>query len=220
MTAKIPLPNKIYKKAMKRSVIHSFIIFSFIISIFMLSLSFSSCGDLPSEEDVIAAAKELIPKSVVLNEIYFGKGLPYKETAGDSIMYATVSDDAPYKTEEELREATLETFTENYSESIFSVYLKGYSADGSNEVIYARYVQYEDRLTVNTKASPMTDGERTYDLDSVTVKKIKSSSAVVAVDSFYNGNADVEVEITLKLVEIKDENGNTSEVWRIDSPTY
>lgn len=184
------------------------------------SMIFTSCGELPTEEDVISAAKSLIPESVVLNGIYFGEGLPHEETAGASIMYATVSADAPYRTEDELRAATLDVFTENYANSLFTMYLAGYSDEGTGDVIYPRYVQYEDRLTVNVKVTPMIEDLRTYDLESIEVTGIKKTSAVVSVDSICDGEPSVTVEITLRLVSFKDEEGNVTQEWRIDSPTY
>lgn len=177
-------------------------------------LCLTSCVKKLTDEEALAVAGELVTASLELNEVYYGKGLPYSDEDDEAVMYAPVTDEAKYITEAELREATLAVFTENYATSVFSMYLTGYS-DEDGGVIYARYVDNGERLTVNLQSEPLVAHTRTYDLDSAEIVKLKRKMIIVAYDTFVDGEPDVRVEVTLRLVET--ENGS---VWRIDSPTY
>ncbi len=180
-----------------------------------LSMLFlTSCVEKLTQEEAIAVANELVSASVELNEIYYGEGLPYSTENSMAVVYAPVTDEAKYITEAELRKATLSVFTENYSNSIFAMYLTGYSDDDGG-VIYARYVDNGERLTVNIQAEPLVEKTRTYDLDSAEIVKLKRKKIVVSYDTFIDGEPDVKVEVTLVLSET-----DSGMVWRIDSPTY
>ena len=187
----------------------------FLILILILSmLCLPSCVKKLTDEEALAVAGELVTASIELNEIYYGKGLPYADDDDAAVMYAPVTDEAKYITEAELREATLSVFTENYATSVFTMYLTGYS-DDEGGVIYARYVDNGERLTVNLQSEPLVEHTRTYDLDSAQIIKLRRKMIVVSYDTLVDGKPDVKVEVTIRLVET--ENGN---VWRIDSPTY
>lgn len=183
-----------------------------ILALSMLCLS--SCVEKLTQEEAIAVANELVSASIDLNEIYYGEGLPYSTENSMAVVYAPVTDEAKYLTEAELKEATLSVFTENYSNSIFAMYLTGYSDDDGG-VIYARYVDNGERLTVNVQAEPLVEKTRTYDLDSAEIVKLKRKKIVVSYDTFVDGVADVRVEVTLVLSDTE-----SGMVWRIDSPTY
>lgn len=188
---------------------------SFIILVLALSLlCLSSCVEKLTQEEAIAVANELVSASIELNEIYYGEGLPYSTEDSMAVIYAPVTDEAKYLTEAELKEATLSVFTENYANSIFAMYLTGYSDDDGG-IIYARYVDNGERLTINVNSEPLVENTRTYDYDSVEIVKLRRKKIVVSYDTFVNGVADVKVEVTLVLSDTE-----SGTVWRIDSPTY
>ncbi len=188
-----------------------------IILILLVSvLCLPSCVKKLTEEEAIATANALVEASIPLNEIYYGKGLPYDKSADDkALLYAPVTDLAAYLTEGELREATLKVFTEEYAESIFTMFLTGYSDEETGGVIYARYVDNGERLTVNLGAEPLVEKERTYDLSSAEIVKLKRKMITVSYNTLVDGKEDIKVEVTLRLCETE-----TGNVWRIDSPTY
>lgn len=184
----------------------------------LLILTFSSCAEPPTEEEAKSIAEALIKSSYELNRIYYGEGLPHVEPEANSI-YADVTDDAAYLTEDELREATLAVYTELYADSIFRMYLSGYSDEDTGSVIYPRYVESEDRLTVNLNIEPLISGERTYDFGSAVIKKCKAKMIVIEYDTYVDGEPDIKVEVTLRPQKIERDDYTVTE-WRIDSPTY
>ncbi len=180
------------------------------------SVCFTSCGEKLSEDEALATAEALIKASLPLNEIYYGEGLPYDKEADDkAVMYAPVTDGAAYITETELREATLEVFTEQYASSVFAMFLTGYSDDETGGVIYARYVDNGERLTVNLSAEPLVEKARSYDFSTAKIVKLKAKEIVIEYETLVDGEKDIAVEVTLKL-----DKRDGGDVWRIDSPTY
>lgn len=176
---------------------------------------------------------ELLTRSAELNVIYFGTGLPLAEDAEaaeefyaafdydiESINYHPVSSDAPYQNETELREATLEVFTEDYSEYLFSRAFTGISetfTDDSTEtsrvesVVYAMYIETDGVLTVrlDLDEEAMELG-REYDTANMEILRCRDDYVLVKVPTTMNGEP---LDIELKLV-------NTADGWRLDSPTY
>ena len=193
-----------------------------------------SCGGgmKVDEEELRAALGELIEKSEELNVIYFGEGLPMTEDAAvleefyssfdtdiKSINYQPVDSECGYTNETELREATLDVFTENYSEYLFERAFSGISAvydEGTEDqytatAVYAMYIEENGILTarIDIAESAMELG-RKYDLDGMEIVRVKENYVVVSIPSEMNGKAlDVELKVVMT------ENG-----WRLDSPTY
>lgn len=181
----------------------------------VLPISFVSCAAAPTEDEAIEIIESLLPRTYLLNEIYFGKGMDYIDD-GSVGRYMPVSDDSPYLTEEELRTATEAVFSSDYSEAIFDIYLTGYSDDDTGSIIYARYYEYGDRLYIDTEAEVLVSSERTYDLESVEITSLSSRFIVFTAQSYLDGVADEVIEITI--TSEKDDDGET--VWRVNSATY
>lgn len=177
------------------------------------------CGGLP-EDEAADVVRELITASYELNEIYFGDGLPAiaDSDEGYAGIYSDVTDDAVYKTEAELRDATLAVFSENYSGVLFETFLTGYS-DGEGGAVFARYIEDGERLTKRTKYDQLVDSVRTYDLDNITIKRSTGKKIVAVLQSYIDGKADAEVTVTICLEQRKSDDGTVS-LWRLDSPTY
>lgn len=181
----------------------------------VLPISFVSCAAAPTEDEAIEIIENLLPRTYLLNEIYFGVGMDYIDDGSEG-RYMPVSDDSPYLTEEELRTATEAVFSSDYSEAIFDIYLTGYSDDDTGSIIYARYYEYGDRLYIDTEAEVLVSSERTYDLESVEITSISSRFIVFTAQSYLDGTADEVIEITI--TSEKSDDGET--IWRINSATY
>ncbi|MCD7776433.1 MAG: hypothetical protein LUH54_03565 [Firmicutes bacterium] len=180
----------------------------------VISVSAASCAAAPTEEEALEIIGELLPKTYLLNDIYFGVGVSYTDD-GSSYRYMPVTDDSPYLTEAELREATEAVFSSDYAESIFDIYLSGYSDEGTGSVIYARYIENEDRLWIDTYAEGLVTSTRTYDLDTVEITSLTSRFIIFTAQSYLDGTADEVIEIT-----ITSETTDDGSVWRINSATY
>ena len=214
---------------MKKIVSFS-LIFALLCSFFLVS-----CKDeiIYDEAEIKAALEELLPKSFELNVVYFGEGLPISDDREqiekfydsfdsdiEQINYHPVSEDCPYQTEAQLREATLAVYTEDYAEYLFQRAFAGISGqlqniDGetvTHNAMYAMYIEMNGVLTVRLdladEAIPLG---REYAIDEMTVKQQKNGVVVVEMPTYINGGLDLYVEVRL----IKTQNG-----WRLDSPTY
>ena len=199
-----------------------------------MAIALCACGgDKYTTDEVKAALEELLPKSYEMNVIYFGEGLPISEDKDvieefyqgfesdiEMINYHPVSSDCPYQNETELRDATLEVYTEEYAEFLFQRAFRGISdqlqnVDGHNvtyNAIYAMYIEENGVLTVrlnlDEEAIPLN---RTYDVSALTIVSQRGNVVQVEIPSYVDGQFDMN--ITLRLVQT--ENG-----WRLDSPTY
>lgn len=138
-------------------------IFALVLCMTLITLLFASCGKKKvkdreyNEAEVCAAAQVLIEKSKILNEIYYGAGIPYIEDESDEGVYRVA--DPEYmeqlyqnygiKDVETLKEKTREVFSEAGSNSIISSKLT--NTAGKN---YARYyvVKKSGELMIHTEA--------------------------------------------------------------------
>lgn len=198
----------------------------------LAALLLSSCGNKTSPEEIRAALEELLPKAEEMNVIYFGEGLPMTEEADvlkefyasfdtdiESINYQPVDPACGYTNETELREATLEVYTESYSDYLFELAFTGISAvydEGTEKQYtmtstYARYLEQNGILTARINlADEAIELGRTYDLDGMEIVTEKDNYVVVRIPSEMNGK---QLDVDLKLVL-------TEDGWRLDSPTY
>lgn len=175
-------------------------------------------------EELPSAAAKLIESSYEINTIFFGEGLPTigYDDDGDELMgdrYSALSEDSPCKSEAEIREATLQVYTEDYCNFLFEKAFIGQQIDfGEDDTVSelvqipARYLTYDGQLIVRY----VDDDEcitlnRTYDTSNIRVKKTYRKKAVITVDSFVDGVPAGEESFTLEY---------TSAGWRLDDPTY
>jgi len=173
---------------------------------------------------VPASAAELIEASYEINTIFFGDGLPTIGYDGmedlHGASYSALTEDSPYKSEAEIKEAALKVYSEDYCKFLFEKAFIGQKIDFSNKdantaevvKIPARYLTYNGELIVRY----VDDDERltltrTYDTSDVRIEKKYRRKVVVSVDVFENGVPAGEENFTLVL----DVGG-----WRLDDPTY
>ena len=184
-----------------------------------------ACGVEYTDEEVIDAAKELIEASYGINEVYFGKGLPISDEDSDAarefaekngfdlgnIQYLPVTEESPYKSIADIKEATAKVYSAEYCESLFKSTFEGFN-DGT-AAVFAKYM--EDSQGVLTARIDLKENDlpdRTYDLETIKVTKKKKDKAVVEIVSYLDGEKE---DKPLLLTLVPEEDG-----WRLDTPTY
>ena len=196
-------------------------ILSFLLTAVML-FSLASCGGSGlSDDEIRDVYADLIEQSYLLNDVYYGNGLPFvndPETmaalagASSRFSYMPVDKNAPLKTEAEIREATLAVFTKDMCDHLFVLAFEGMSTGNDETVVYARYIEMEEILTVRIdlaeEALPLG---RVYDLDSMDILNQNGSRIVASFATSVDGEPSVNVKLTLV---------KTADGWRLDSPTY
>ena len=199
----------------------------------LMCLSLASCGAKWEKDEIKSALGDLLPKSFELNEIYFGQGLPVSgdaeltreffdsfESDVKAANYAPVDEECGYTSVEEIKSATLEVFTAEYSEYLFTrafvgisaVYNEGSDAEESKIVSYAMYMEQNGILTVRLDiADDALPIGREYDVDKLEIVRQGKDFVIAAVPTrSENGE---EFTVRLKLVM-------TDDGWRLDTPTY
>ena len=206
------------------------IISVFLILIFTLG-TFISCGDVKyDEQEVKTEAKRLIEQSIVLNDIYWGAGIPYLEdkNTSDGIYYKAQESYhylLGFNTVDEMLSLTKKTFSEGYCSNIKATIFNSIQ-DGDNSLIPARYYQkysYDkngkvignDCIMVNSEWDRIFYGEVEYDYDSIVVIGSEDETVYVKINATvkFEDYEPQTREIRISLVEEKDG-------WKIDSPTY
>jgi hypothetical protein len=112
-----------------------------------LSALLVSCGGAKHDPaEVKSALDTLLPPSFELNEIYFGEGLPATEDQAlidklygafaanvKSLKYRPVAEDCGYASIAEIKTATEEVFTQDYSAYLYELAFSGISSDSIAE---------------------------------------------------------------------------------------
>lgn len=180
------------------------------------------------EAEVLSAARELIEKSVLLNEIYYGKGIPATTDSSTANGYYFEADiryllENDFKTVEDLKKMTAAVFTEDLCNLIFSTKLSSVIDEDNIQSMSRYYQKYYDAegkkpecIMVYTKAIDLLgESEILYDYTTLAVDGVKGEYVTVSIDAtVYNGKGDYQ-SATLKIRMLEEESG-----WRLDSPTY
>lgn len=198
---------------------------AFILLIVSALSVFTSCNRSYDEDEVIAAAKELLPRAAILNSVYYGDGI-YAEPSGYQNGNYYEADmlhlnKLGFDTVDELEALTMQTFSAKYAMSIVNYYL--YPAPEGEPYRMVRYYQEYDlddptlpvRIMVNSKHKPIFDDRMTYDLETVKVvgstKDIVNMTVEVVVVSDYG----VEKRMTIDFGLYEEKYG-----WRISSTCF
>ena len=192
----------------------------------VLVLSLTACGGSGlSRTEIRDTVQALVEQSYVLNDVYYGDGLPFEEDeelvatmlgmtqdAEIKVYYMPVSPAAPFLSEEEIRKATAAVFSPEMCQLLYEIAFSGVATGDEEQVSFARYIQQEDVLTVRLDlAASALQVNRTYDFDNMTVLIDEGDRVRVEIPSIVEGEKSVNVRITV----IK-----TADGWRLDSPTY
>ena len=205
-----------------KKIITLILVFSLILS---LSLGLSSCDREYDENEVREAAVNLIEKSLFLNEIYWGEGIPYI-TSVSTALYCEANflalSELGFYTVDELKKQTEEVFSKKYCEDIFSTSFSSIK-DGEEIEFYARYYQkYEDEfqtvpisIMVYTRFENLLPDEVEYLYDTLTVTHSEKDVVYVKVQVKVTKDAEHSQIREMIIGLIEEENG-----WRIDTSTY
>ena len=181
------------------------------------------------KEEVIAAARDLIERSVVLSEIYFGDGIPYIDDEKDTSNYRPADteylENLGIKYIEDLKNLTRGVFSEAESEFLFSRFLD--RLDSDEFVGLAHYISSYDG-----------EGEEKEETGILVYKKREKNALVRKEESTthdYNtisviGSEGERVKISIKSTVLCDDGRSctlTNEIylieedsgWRLDSQT-
>ena len=203
-------------------------IVSLLILIAVLIPSLFSCGDIKYDEnEVKTAAKKLIEESILLNDIYFGEGIPYidDKNNSDGVFYMALDSYLyliGFSTVAELMDLTSKTFSKSYCNQIYSTVLDTIQ-DEDKAIILPRYYQKysvgdattPECIMVNSTYRQLLFGDVEYDYDSITVIGAEDDTVYITVHATVKLDAyDPQTrEIRIALVD-------EGKGWRIDSPTY
>ena len=203
------------------------LISSLLILIFILG-ALSSCADVKYDEDEVkAAARELIEDSIILNDIYWGDGIPYTDdkNTSDGVYYMAIDSYhrlLGFNTIEELMTLTEKTFSRGYCKNIYSTVLTSIQ-DGDKAILLSRYYQKynvkdgktPEYIMVNSTWDKILNGEVKYDYDSIKVSGAEEETVYVTVNATVTKDALEPQTREIRIALVKEDNG-----WRIDSPTY
>lgn len=185
----------------------------------------TSCDRSYNEDEVVAAAKELLPKAAILNSVYYGDGIYASANGYQNGNYYEADllylDKLGFDTVAELEALTMQTFSATYASSIIDYYL--HPAPDGEPYRMVRYYQVYDlddptvpvRIMVNSKHKPIFDDRLTYHLD--TVKAVGSTRNVVnmtveaTVVSAYGNEKRMTIDFTLYEEKLG---------WRISSTCF
>ena len=180
----------------------------------VMMFSLVSCSS-HSDEEIIEAAKTLIEKSYVINEIYYGKGLPITEedSLGFASNYAIVDTSCGFATVEDIKKATAEVYAADYCEHLYILAFEGISTEDMESVSYARFIDdYTDKLTMLKEIKETgADLNRTYDFSTIVVEKCVRDMATIRIQSLVDGKEDKELKINLVY---------ENDQWKLSTPTY
>ncbi len=209
-----------------------------------LALALGSCaGCFPMDTTgLLEAAPALIERSALLNEIYFGEGIPFDRSVTDYGAYYPAEldylEEHGFGTVAELRALTAEVFSADYTELIAKTTLGGFAADGTTDYIYARYSSSQaenlrdenETILVHGESHYLTYpiGKSTYHYETVRLGAVGRSYAYVVLSV-----TTVTKEIppagepapetptyTTATSDMEIRFIKEGDSWRIDGPTY
>ena len=179
------------------------------------------------EEEVKAAARELIKKSENLNEIFWGEGLDYTDDKNNANGYyyeASFSSLQKYgfSTIKELEDMTRATFSNEYSNIILSTTVSSIVDEDGLQILARYYQKYEDLegtvpqcIMVYSIANVLLRDKVEYDYESIEVTGSKKETVYVNINCTVTTNDGKKQDKVLNIGLIEEANG-----WRLDTPTY
>lgn len=185
-----------------------------------------SCAEKNREYDenkVLEVAKELIPKSVLLNELFYGYGIApdLSSTKFNGVYYEAdyISVlDFGIKSVDEMKTLTRECFSFEYSELIIRTKLSSIMDENGTPISLVRYYQDTadtDVIMVNKDTDIFLKDKLEYDYNSIKVTHSKGEEVFVTIGVKVTNDEGKVQNKTLEVALIEESDG-----WRINSPTY
>ena len=174
------------------------------------------------KETVEAAAKDLIEKSIPINEILFGKGLDFEEEGGTGI-YKMATEEALSKygvsSVEDIKARAAEVYSSGYMGTVNSSDIFNSVSDEGVIRFYTRYYNAEGGgIFVNSEYSYALKNTYEYLSDPVALRSEGDVVIVsVSVKASYIGSDKNEKSRTFdKEIKLVEENGQ----WKLHSSSY
>ncbi len=186
-----------------------------ILLIAVMAISMVGCGG-PTEDEAKAIVKDLVSRSVVLNEIYYGKkGLAYRDTGNPNTVYMPVLESEKFVLRSALEKETYAVFTTNEASSMISMAFGGAKSEINTDSVQARFMVLsdDDWLYINKNYEYPVEHLTEYNYDTIKITYISGKFIIATIEgkTIINGQETsvlVEVEVTLEA------NG-----WRLYSST-
>ena len=200
-------------------------LFLLILTLTLLLTLLTGCRDSepPALEEIYDEAVALIEASYAVNDILFGYGLPVWEIDSahtqllnvyrdsDPAAYERVTDQTPYLSMGELRDAMEQVYSTDYVASLCETLFDGFMIGST--VVPARLYENADGMYQSASHEPLVTRQRIYDYASMRIVEPGNAHFVtVELDSHLAGEQET---LAVKLSFILEENG-----WRLDTPTY
>jgi hypothetical protein len=211
---------------MRRVRKNRFISIILVLILIVSALNLSSCNKNRKydEVEVVAAAKELLKKAEALNFIYYGSGIRYHDGNESNGNYHRANSDhlveLGFSSINELKALTEKTFSQAYSQRLYSTILSALR-DDATLVSSARYYQEVNKETgetyimVNSNFEPMFKDTIVYDYESMKAEKSVREKVYIKVNATVTNMDGESQNITLTINLVEEEDG-----WKIDNPTY
>lgn len=187
-----------------------------------------------TDDEAKAILEELVPKSLVLNEIFLGEGLPTEEVPDTGkysfgAEYYPVSSEAEYQSIDEIKADAEQIYSSDYLRTLYQLAFDGVTSEAvaTGDTQAGETEKVDPNAPINTDISPrykMKDGKlyadvlyKGYNLtsnpDPSSAKIVKRKWETVVVEVSYTSNGTESGTMNISLVY---ENVG----WRLDSPTY
>ena len=175
------------------------------------------------EKEVYDAAIDLIPKTVVLNELFYGYGI-IADTS--STKFSGVYYEAEYMSQkkfgidsvEKMKEMTRACFSSKEADGLISTKLSSILDENGTPIALVRYYQDPvdtDVIMVNSEAVIYLKDKLVYKYDTLAVTHSVGENVYVKLDVDITTEDGKEQTRTIEVALIE-EKGE----WRINSPTY
>ena len=202
-------------------------IVSLLLTVLMLlsTVMLPSCNRRYDESEVLDAAKKLLKTAEMLNFVYHGDGIEYFESEGEIGYYRKANpahlEKLGFKTIDELKTITEQTFSKRFTSSLYSTILSPLS-DGTAIVSPARYYQAYDEDTneptyimVYSKFEPILKSTIEYDYSTLRVDGSKKEKVLLYIDVTVTDADSQSKKTTVPVTLVEEDDG-----WRIDNPAY
>ena len=189
-------------------------------------LTVCSCSTKPPAiEEVKETFSALIEASYEINGIIFGDEVETYDRQDEEVIkngiyynvpdgfynYEFLTENNKYQTEDEIREATLKVYSEDYISSVLDSCFNGFMDENGETAVQPKYLGHTGKLMLNTEYEVYVTGDRRYDLDTMEIVKPSNGKIVnVSLDAI-DGEERTRARLTFVLQDGE---------WRLDSPTY
>ena len=194
---------------------------------FVMTLSLISCAEEEynreyNSAEVEAAAEDLIERSLVLNDILYGKGIGYTEDESTSIYKVADKESLEkFKIEHisDIEPRLRAVFSKAYVDTVYSSDIFTPLVEDEITKSYARYFEDEDEegktvIYVNKSYNFVLKNSYEY-IGRVKAERSEGDFVIVSatVRATRDGGISKDFKLEIKLIE-------ESEGWRLASPTY